>query len=222
MERSCMPNFKKFLFFLLVISSFLGCSSVKMYSYKSVQSPSISDRERKVYPVYIDRSFKDQHLSTIKSVISEWNSVLNGNMVIEVIEQNIDNEDLDELERLIKKTKQEREGLVILNLKHDDDLISGIVEETDGTLAFVNGIGGRANIMVVIEDRIGRKNFHKILLHEFGHAFGANHTNAQSLMYPYYSGSQIDCVDKITAAQVANYHGFSIRTMNYCITPNFE
>jgi hypothetical protein len=192
-----------------------------MYSYHSAP-PVQNNQHQRIYPIYIDGSFPKEQMAVIKSAIKEWNHVLNGNMVIEVMTENLDNEDMDELIRLAGKTKQEREGLMILNLAHDDELISGIVEETDGTLAFVNALGNRANLMVVVKDRIGKKNLHKILLHEFGHAFGANHTNAQSLMYPYYSGVQMDCVDKITVAQVANYHGFSFTSMNYCAIPNFE
>ena len=199
----------------------IGCSSVRMYSYHSVP-PVKNNQHQRVYPVYIDKSFPEDQQKVIASVINEWINVLNGNMVIEVVSKDIDSQDEIQLMELVIQMRQEREGLVMLNLTHNDDLISGVVEETDGTLAFVNALGNRANFMVVISDRIGRKNLHKILLHEFGHAFGANHTNAQSLMYPYYSGVQMDCVDKITVAQVANYHGFNFNTMNYCATPHFE
>lgn len=219
--RSCMSIVKRFFSLFFAISLIFGCSSVRMYSYHSVPSAKNNQHQR-IYPVYIDKSFPKDQLKTITSVIDEWNNVLNGNIVIEVVRNDIDNENEEQLEDLVKKMRQEREGLVMLNLNHDNELITGIVEETDGTLAFVNSIGNRANVMVVVGDRIGRKNLHKILLHEFGHAFGANHTNAQSLMYPYYSGVQMDCVDKITVAQVANYHGFSFKSMNYCSTPNFE
>lgn len=192
-----------------------------MYSYHSVP-PIQNNQHQRIYPIYIDKSFPEEQMTVVKSAIKEWNNVLNGNMVIEIVSEDLDGQDMVELVRIAKKVTQEREGLIILNLEHDDDLISGVVEETDGTLAFVNALGNRANLMVVVKDRIGKKNLHKILLHEFGHAFGANHTNAQSLMYPYYSGVQMDCVDKITVAQVANYHGFNFKSMNYCATPNFE
>lgn len=192
-----------------------------MYSYHS--APPIKNNQHKIiYPIYIDKSFPNDQLNTIKLAVAEWNNVLNENMIIEIISEDVDNQDLDQLIDLAVKIKQEREGLMILNLKHDDELISGVVDETDGTLAFVNALGNRANLMVVVSDRVGKKNLHKILLHEFGHAFGANHTNAKSLMYPYYSSVQMDCVDKITVAQVANYHGFNFKTMNYCSTPDFE
>jgi hypothetical protein len=202
-----------------------GCGgSQTMYQYRSVdQAPHNSTM--KVVPVYVDKNFSGHNKVIIKNVIDEWNNTLNGQLRIEVKTWILDRSDEERTAALVSKINHTHEGLMILSVSEDDPLLSDF--ETDGVLAFVNSLGNQAHVLVVIQDHIGERNLHTILLHEFGHALGAFHVNARSLMNPYYgSGNgrpsmQVDCVDAITADQVAGYYGLDFSRMNYCSTPEF-
>lgn len=202
-----------------------GCGGGQsMYSYRSVE-PAPYNPTMRIVPIYVDKGFSGTNKKIIKNVIDEWNNALNGQIRIEVKSWLVDKSDETRTEMLIQKIKRTHEGLVMLSLSEDDPLLEDM--ETDGTLAFVNNLGNQAHLLVVIEDHIGGRNLHAILLHEFGHALGAFHVNARSLMNPYYgSGNgrpsmQVDCIDAITADQVAGYYGLEFSRMNYCSTPEF-
>ncbi len=198
----------------------MGCSG-SFFEYRSVSAES-KNQHFETKPIYIDKSFSKEDLATINLVVAEWNYALNGYMVWKIEPVAIDHNDKIAMGRLSKQIRQTHEGIVMLGLDHDDELVEDTIDEYDGTLAFVNNLGDRAHYMVVVRDRMGYKNIHKILLHEFGHAMGADHVMTESLMFPYYGHQQRDCVDKITAAQVATYHELKLAHMNYCATPNFE
>ncbi len=211
---------KKLLGLLVVLAAMVGCSG-KFYEYRSV-APEANNQHFQVKPIFIDKTFNAEELATINQVVAEWNYVLNGYMVWKIEVQSLDHTDTKALTRLSKTIRQTHEGIVLIGLDHDDELVEDEIDEYDGTLAFVNNLGDRAHFMVVIRDRMGYKSLHKILLHEFGHAMGGHHVGTESLMFPYYGHQQRDCVDKITAAQVATYHELNLAHMNFCPTPNFE
>ncbi len=211
----------KKLFALLIVALMVGCVGTPLFSYTSV-SPEEHNQNYMVRPVYIDKSFNEKELADIQAVVKEWNYVLNGYFIWQIEPVAIDHTDMKALTRLSKQIRQTHEGIMILGLDHDNELIEDVVDEYDGTLAFVNNLGMRANLMVVIRDRMGHKNLQKILLHEFGHAMGGRHVEAESLMYPYYGPKQYGCVDKITALQAASYFDLKVEHMNYCSTPNLR
>ena len=198
----------------------MGCSG-SLFEYRSVSAES-KNQHFETKPIYIDKTFNKEELAIINQVVAEWNFALNGYMAWKIETVAIDHTDKLAMGRLSKKIRQTHEGIVMLGLDHDDELVEDTIDEYDGTLAFVNNLGDRAHYMVVVRDRMGYKNIHKILLHEFGHAMGADHVMAESLMFPYYGHQQRNCIDKITAAQVATYHELKMEHMNYCSTPNFE
>ena len=208
-------------FFSLFVAMFLvvtGCGT-GLYQYHSVDTEE-NNQHTRTFPIYVDKSFTPKEVATINQVVEDWNHVLNGYMTIRVEPVKIDHNDFKSMIPLLLTVKQTHEGLIMIGADHDDEIISDDLEGDNGTLAFVNNLGDRAHMLAVVRDRIGYKNLHKILLHEFGHSLGANHTNAVGLMYPYYGYLQTDCVDKITALQVANYYHLDINHMNYCSTPN--
>lgn len=201
-----------------------GCATTNtplLYKYHRVE-PEVNNIHFKIIPIYIDKSFNSEELTTITAVVNEWNYVLNHTMRLEIDRRFIDHNDSDAIDQLKEKIKIADEGIMIVGVDHDHELVSDVIEDSDGTLAYVNDVGLRANFMAVIRDRIGHRNLHKILLHEFGHALGGRHVETMSLMYPYVNHLQTDCVDKITAAQVATYHGLTLRYLNYCSIPNFD
>lgn len=196
-----------FLIFLLILA---GCSGSKSNTYRSV--PPVQEKFN-VYQVYVDSSFSLEQKNIIKKAVKEWNGVLNGYITISIMTEDLDNKNVRELHDVYYRLLGNSSGLMILNLDNDDELAK---DSAEGALAFVNAIGDGAKMMVVLRDRVVGRNLHKIILHEFGHAFGAKHIDNRSLMYPYYGPYQPDCVDILTASQVANYHGFDFKKMNYC------
>lgn len=205
-----MVFLKKILSFLIFIFVILSCSGSKQNSYRSVEP---NKDYYKTYQIYIDSSFSEVDKIIIKESIAEWNNALNGFISIEIKSDSLDSKDVKQLHNVYYNLLGSNSGLMILNLYHDDELV---FNDTPNVLAFVNAIGDGAKMMIVLRDRVEGKNLHKILLHEFGHAFGARHIEKISLMHPYYGIYQTDCIDVFTAAQVANYHGFDLKKMNYC------
>lgn len=213
-------NMKKLFGLLTVLFLVVGCSG-GLYEYRSVSPEKNIEPHVLVRPVYIDNTFNDVELATINQVVKEWNYVLNGYVVWKIELTAIDHTNEKATKYLIKQMSQNHEGIMVLGMNHDDDLVSDTIDEEDSVLAFVNGLGERGQVMVVLRDRIGHKNLHKILLHEFGHAMGGEHVNTDSLMFPIYSRRQFDCVDKITAAQAATFFNLKLEYLNFCKTPNF-
>jgi hypothetical protein len=191
----------------------------KDYKYAGFETENVNYN---IKPLYIDSSFGSQELKTIESVVAEWNYVLNKKIILKIEPNAIDHTNTKALRYLSKQIMQTHEGIVIIGINHDDPLVEDNIEEYDGTLAYVNGLGERANLMVVIRDRMGYKDMRKILLHEFGHALGAHHVNIPSLMYPFYGKRQVGCVDNITVMQIATINNLTFKDLNYCNTPEFK
>jgi hypothetical protein len=203
---------------LLVVG---GCGN-SLYTYRNVAGPEASYQYYREIPVYMDKNFSVAEREALLQSMGEWNWTLNGYMKL-VVKDTEFNLDSSAAKKTFKQVKNTGEGYLILKLNHDDPALEDVIEEGDGTLAFVNRLGHNGHIMVVIADRIGSRNLKSIVLHEFGHLLGASHVMARSLMYPSYSGrSSYRCVDKITAAQVANYQQIELSHLNYCSTPDFE
>ena len=174
----------------------------------------------KVIPVWLDTNFSAQESKAIKDSIKEWNSVFNGQLVIR---QEGEFNGKDQIKKYLIASKVMHQGWSIIRLNSNDSTISDVVETGDGTLAFVFGIG-TGNLMVVVGDHIGLRDLKTIVMHEMGHLLGAYHVNARSLMSPKYGigKDEVDCIDKVTVAQVAGYQNLNLKELNYCVTPDFE
>ena len=200
--------------FLLLTSCSTG-----LYQYHSV-APEKVHQVYRVVPLYINKSFNKDYRMQVAAAINETNYMLNGSMRLEVKTWDFDQES-DAGKEIIATVRRTHEGMLVLGLSEDDPMISELVAD-NGTLAFVNSIG-HANIMVVVIDRIGGRDLKKITEHELGHALGAMHTNAKSLMYPYYGNDmQVGCFDRITVAQIAHFQHIDVDNLNYCRTEDFE
>jgi hypothetical protein len=208
--------------FVVILGLISGCASTgsKLYTYSNVSGVDKGWQGYRELPIYMDASFPKEQRAAFEKVIDEWNYALNGHMHL-FVDGSFNKDDEERTAQLIKSIKQTHEGYMILNISHDDEVLEDIIEDDDGTLAFVNGIGMRGRFMVVIKDRIGRKNLHDILLHEFGHLMGAQHFPG-TLMNPTYGVGSVPCIDKITMAQVARYWKIDLNKLNYCAVPDFE
>ena len=201
-----------FLFALLMAVS-CGCG-VQYFTYH--QGTTVNHISHAVIiPIYIDSDFSVDHRKAIIAAADEWNTIFNGQVKLVIEEDKFSG--LEEGKKIFKeKIAITGEGWVVVAVNHDNAL----VEDMENVLAFVSGPGGHT--MVVIKDVIGKRDLKTIVMHEMGHLMGAEHVRLASLMVPYYSNYQYECIDKITVAQIAMYMKLDFDTLNYCITPRFE
>lgn len=200
----------------LIVAGSFGCCGTGMWQYKHGETPAhISNA--KVIPVYVDSRFTNAEIVAINKVMQEWNGVFNGQIVLKLDRKFTDDMDAVVLARKIADTHT---GWMIAKLESDDERLENAVEPGDGKLAFAIGLGG--HFMVVLADRVANHDVHTILLHEMGHMLGADHVFGKNLMSPNYGPGQTDCIDKVTAMQVAFFNDLDPKSLNYCVTPDFK
>lgn len=218
---------KRLSLLLFLFIGLVSCVSAPiatgMYTYHSV-APEANHQNFQLISIYLDKDFTKSDRAIIDQVIKEWNFALNGYLKIQIIFDKLDHDDKYALKSLVHKLAPTGEGILMFKLNHDHEMISGVEKEEDSSirLAFTNGLGDSGHVFVVVGDSIGSRNLHKILLHEFGHLMGADHVQIPSLMFPYYGNKQFDCIDKLTAALVAEYRDLDLNHLNFCAIPNFK
>lgn len=207
----------------------IGCAPTnniqKINYYRYHDKIATSNINYKTFPVYVDKEFSKEEMTSLYRSISEWNRALNGYFKIQIVDM-FDNSNYEQTTSISNKIQATDEGIMIYCISENNPLIKNQVFDKNGNrddkLAFVNDLGDDGHTMIIIQDRIGHRNLHKIFLHEFGHIFGARHVEAFSLMHTRYGSEQTDCIDKITIAQVAAYNGLDLSKLDYCALPNFE
>lgn len=152
--------------------------------------------------IHVDVRMDESQKHELHSAIEEWNYVLNGNIILDIIDENFDME----IEK-IKVYLNNKDWIILIVDKKDLSL-----SQQDKVLAFVDNIGG--NVLYLIKDTIQEKQLRGLLLHEAGHLLGAQHKN-HSLMNATYSFSLYNCIDKETVIQVADYNNITDK-MNFC------
>lgn len=183
---------------ILVLLMFIVCCGAKEKRYTTNDKMS----EIRQIEVRVDKMFTDKDKVSIDKAINQWNTALNGSVVIKVVDNNF-NMDLGVMEEVLKN-----KGLLILKLRSDSTLI---IEDKGRTLAFTDKIGG--NILYVIEDRV-KDDLEGIVMHEMGHIMGVTHKGS-GLMQPSYMKEDYRCIDKVTIEEVERVTG--VRGMNYCL-----
>jgi hypothetical protein len=217
----------RFISLFLMIPLVLSCSPTYFSYHRGSTIDHLSYVEK--IPVWLDKNFTAEQIEQIRGAIKEWNLVLNGQIVFQLVEK--EEMGIDKKKHLYPVTFDGREagktlennptgqGIVVYALKKGDKELKDS-DVTDGMLAWVNGPGTR-HIMVVI-DRVGNRNLKTIIMHEIAHLLGAQHVSARSLENNYAGRYSYDCIDKITVAQVAAYQHLELHSLGYCITPDFE
>ena len=215
------------LFSMICILNCTGCAETQLYTYHSVDAPSHIVHPT-IIPIWIDSGFSKDQAESIKDAIGELNKVLNGQMVLK-LESHIgigtDKKSYiypttfasyEDGQALVDKATTSDSGWVIFAINSDNK----ILENTPpGTVGFVKGID--EHFIMIVVDRIGTRSLKDIVMHEMGHLLGALHVNAPSLEYPAYGPQAMDCIDKITAAQISVVRRLDFNKMTYCSTPMF-
>jgi len=190
-----------------------GCG-VGLYNYTEVSEAGHVSNVR-VIDIWTTNNFSDKEELALSGAMEEWNKVLNGQMVLRV-GGTVSATDIDEWEEKLEEVLESRDGWLLIKVSSEHPVVRQSVD--DGTLAFVIGLG--SPLMFIIEDHMGSKNLRTVLMHEMGHMLGANHVNIDyTLMTPRYGPKQPDCIDLLTARQVAWFMDLDIGHMNYCVVP---
>lgn len=196
-----------------------NCHWLPDYKYTNVPINYIA--EPKIIPVYIDNDFLENEKIQIDNAITQWNYVLNGWVVLQVIDEHFQMDI-----QVIKKVEAVNNGIIILRVLSDSTLIpddgflapgSMTAAWTHGT-AYNHGIGGHE--VYLIADRLTDPvTLQGVTLHELGHALGAAHHKEReiSLMNPSYDTQGNSCVDKWSSERVAEFQHLPAQKMNYCI-----
>lgn len=79
-------------------------------------------------------------------------------------------------------------------------------------VAWASRIGGRK--IQLLRGRY-ETDVEVIILHEMGHALGAQHVEG-TLMNPTYDSISLRCPDVVTVSQVAAYNGLDMATLSWC------
>ena len=211
-----MKRVVMFLASFLLLFGFANCDLTQypvqrnyIYTYKAVtdQSP------KRVIPILIDKRFSETDKRSLRGSISQWNYVLNSQMLLEVVDLDftVPNNILDNppknvfIIRMVSNNSSELKDEPFEKCKKNDSC----------TLAWVNGIGG--TVANIIRDRIADKDVAPIALHEIGHMLYLSHVeNRDMLMYPKYEHSNYLCVEKDSAIKVARQYHLDENSLNYC------
>lgn len=138
--------------------------------------------------LYIDSVFNKKETNDIVEAVLEWNKSTNKTIKFDI-------EKLVNLNKINKK-----DGIVItkINDKHPEVIL---IDWKTGnvTLAYYNPAD--IQYIAVINSRIERKQYKKVIMHELGHAIGLNHDDKMgTLMYPIMDLA----ADHITNADINN------------------
>lgn len=161
-----------------------------------------------VHPVTIDADFSDAHREAIRAAFEEWNHVLNGYAVFEVVN---DHATLEELQAAVDTVQISGQGRVVAALTGSDN-------SDPNTLAYVPGLG--EPFILVYPEVVGVRNLKAIILHEIGHTLDLDHIMvAGTLMSPSYT-TGAPCVDQLTVMALASIRPrWRLENMRFCTWP---
>jgi hypothetical protein len=210
---------KVIVFILFALTLIIVTSSCFQYKYTYTNNIALANvQPKRIIPIYVDKHFAVQDKLAIDNAVAQWNYVLNGQMVLTIVNYNFDMEP-----ELIKQAQTDH-AFLFLRINSD---MPGIPDEvpqercrvTPGckfTLAWVDRIGG--TVMKVVRDRMDSSDVEHIVLHEIGHMLYLSHDkDKNSLMFPYYSKFAYLCVDHKSAERVSLRYGLNFNHMNYCV-----
>lgn len=198
---------KLFIFFLFLIS----CATVQSsrhfyYSQSSQRPPTITIRE---VPVYIDKNIGKEDQLHIDDALNAWNYALNNYIKFVIVSNEFDmaTTDLKDIEK--------KNGLAILTVDSKTCTFIPPITYDKGlqTAAWANTAH---HVVYIVRDRLKTQDIFGITLHEVGHILGAAHDSENDLMYPTYSLTGYECIDRRTIDQVAAVNHLDSASLNAC------
>ena len=161
----------------------------------------------RVVPIHIDQTFNIYERAKILRAVNEWNVVLNGQVRLEVSPSMFD------ATPYLAAGARRPEGWIVAKI----DSRSPIIGNSAMNRALAVTVGTRRAIVYVVADRLGSRDLSGIMMHEFGHAFGASHDAGSQLMHPYYTGDKQRCIDKGAVRAVAAAQNLDLGRLNWCL-----
>lgn len=183
----------------LVLSA---CSAVSVPEY-SFHTPPVPFQETMtiVRPVYIDRTFDEADVDSIRGAVYAWNETLSGTIRLEV------KQGLMTLDEML-----DPRAILVMKVDSTCTFIPTIPEGR--VLAWTDRIGGQK--VWVIRDRLETYQLAPVMTHEFGHVFGADDRKGHGLMHYQFGMDEYKCIDKATVEEVATWQGLPMSALGYC------
>ncbi len=176
-------------------------SSCSHISYQYTLKP-VAPYTVRVLPIWIDKTFSANDKLAIDDAINSWNLVLNNTIKLQAVTYEFDME----VESIVR-AKNER-GLLVMKINSDNPMV------TDDAAAWVNELGGWK--LYVVKNRVPTELMNKVMMHELGHALGAEH-QAGTLMNPKFNAEMYTCIDYTTVKQVSDYQKIRLDYLNHCV-----
>lgn len=154
--------------------------------------------------------FSERYLKMVVKDIDEWNFALNGEMKLEIKDEHwkIDREAIDDM-------VYSDSGLVI---SKTTSLYASEKGKGENVVAWTSDIGGHQIFMIV-----GRIEspwmFNITLLHEIGHALGAEHVEEPGHLMTLGVELGRTCIDEDAVRQIARFEKLDPERMNWCEKP---
>jgi len=154
--------------------------------------------------------------------IDTWNGVQSTYICLDLPEKVVD-EAAEAVKLWDKSLKQWKRMIpVVGGVKVTDEfeigcsyLITEVEKPNPGdplAVAWTSRIGGK---YIYLRKGYYEEDIKVIVLHELGHAFGAQHV-AGTLMNPVYNTITSKCPDVTTVSQVAAFNGLDLSTLSWC------
>lgn len=193
---------------MIVAVLMVSCASFHSGRYQYTSTEIYTGLPQRVIPIWIDGDFGQADRIAIDDAINKWNYVLNGHILLVVVDNNFHME-IDKI-----KEEEKANGWLFLKISKNNKSISVPTVDGEWALGFANTIGG--NHMYLVRDVLENDQVFGVTLHEIGHLLGSKHTD-EGLMFPYYSQIGNQCIDYNTVVNVAKYQRLPVRDFNYCV-----
>jgi len=192
-------------------TNWLEAGRVGMYTYTSVGSDWHQTKPRRVISIWVDKNFGSADLLAIDDAVGHWNYVLNGYIVLKIVDLQFDMEPSKIKEALSS------DGWIFLKIDSKKaDFIPKSNIDGNYVIGFCDMLSG--HYMYLVRDRLLNGDITGVTMHEIGHLLGVDHVGDR-LMNATFSQLGGQCIDYETVMSMASHNGIPADRLNYCVVP---